>query len=115
MTSAHDYLADWRKDERAFEAAVTELRGPASAAGLMLRQSHYDIEGWPHVLHAEVLPRGSLQVLSCIDVGMGRHGEMLLQTIPGEARTFSRFAPHDKAFYVKRLSRLVEAALADNS
>ncbi len=112
MTGVRDHLTDWRDNQRAFEAAITELRGPAAAAGLVLRQPHNDMEGWPYVLHAEVLPCGSLRVLSCLDVGLNEHGKMLLQTIPGEARTFSSFRPHDKAFYVRRLSRLVEAALA---
>jgi hypothetical protein len=115
MTSVGDHLTDWRNDERAFEAAISELKGPAAAAGLVLRQPHNAIEGWPHVLHAEVLPSGSLRVLSCLDVGLGAHGEMLLQTIPGETRTFASFRPHDKAFYVRRLRRLVEAALADDT
>ena len=114
MTSVRDHLTDWRENERAFEAAIDELRGPAAAAGLVLRQPRNNIEGWSHVLHAELLPSASLRVMSCIDVGMGAHGEMLLQTIPGEARTFTSFRPHTKAFYVKRLSRLMDAALADD-
>jgi hypothetical protein len=113
MTSVRDHLEeDWRDTEQAFEAALTELRRPAAAAGLVLRQPHHDIDGWAHSLHAEVLPTGSCRVLTCLDVGLNHHGQMLLQTIPGEARTFASFQPHDKDFYVRRLRRIVEAALA---
>jgi hypothetical protein len=113
MASVHDHLEeDWRHTEQAFEAALTELRAPAAAAGLVLRQPHHDMAGWPHVLHAEVLPTGSCRVLTCLDVGLNDHGQMLLQTIPGEARTFASFQPRDKAFYVRRLRLIVEAALS---
>jgi hypothetical protein len=115
MTSARDHLTVWRGNERAFEAALTELRGPAAAAGLVLRQPHNDIEGWPYVFHAEVLPTGSSEVLSCLDEGLDEHGRMLFQTIPGETRTFSSFQPHDKAFYLRRLRRLLDAALASDA
>ena len=112
MTSAHQRLDDWRDNERAFEAALTEVRGPASEVGLVLRQPHNPIAGWPLVLHAEVLPAASFRVLSCLDVGLNGRGQMLWQTIPGETRTFSSFKPHDKEYYVELLQRLVEAALA---
>jgi hypothetical protein len=72
------------------------------------------MDGWPHVLHAEVLPAGSCRVLTCLDVGLNDHGQMLLQTIPGETRTFASFQPRDKAFYVRRLRRIVDAALASD-
>jgi len=114
MTSVRDHLDDWRDTESAFEAALTELRGPAAAAGLVLRQPHDPIEGWPHVLHAEVLHRDSCRVLSCLDVGLDAHGKMLLQAIPGEFRTFASFQPHDKDYYVRRLRRLVEVAQASD-
>jgi hypothetical protein len=113
MTSVRDQLEEeWRDTEDAFEAALTELRGPAAAAGLVLRQPHHDMDGWSHVLHAEVLPTGSGRVLTCLDVGLNDRGQMLLQTIPGEARTFASFQPRDKAFYVRRLRLIVEAAIA---
>jgi hypothetical protein len=113
MTGVCDHLEEeWRDAELAFEAAVTELRWPAAEAGLVLRQPHHDIQGWAHSLHAEVLPAGSCRVLTCLDVGLNDHGQMLLQTIPGEARTFASFQPHDKDYYVRRLRRIVEAALA---
>jgi hypothetical protein len=115
MHSVHDPLTDWSDNERAFDAAVTQLRGPAAAMGLVLRQPHHPIEGWPHVLRAEVLPAGSGRVLSCIDVGLNRRGEMLWQTIPGEVRRFASFRPHDKDYYVRRLQRLVDAALAGDN
>ena len=113
MTSVRDHLEDdWNDTEQAFQAALTELRGPAAAAGLVLRQPRHDMDGWSHVLHAEVLSAGSCRVLTCLDVGLNDHGQMLLQTIPGEARTFASFQPRDKAFYVRRLRLIVEAALA---
>ena len=116
MTSVRDHLEEtWRDTEDAFEAALTELRAPAAAAGLVLRQPRHDMEGWPHVLHAEVLPTGSCRVLTCMDVGLNDHGQMLVQTIPGEARTFASFQPHDKAFYVRRLRLIVEAAIAGDA
>jgi hypothetical protein len=68
------------------------------------------MDGWPHVLHAEVLSTGSCRVLTCLDVALNDHGRMLLQTIPGETRTFASFQPRDKAFYVRRIRRIVEAA-----
>jgi hypothetical protein len=110
MTSVRDHSEQWRDTEQAFAAALTELRGPAAAVGLVLRQPHHDIDGWRHSLHAEVLPTGSCRVLTCLDVGLNDHGQMLLQTIPGEARTFASFEPKDKAFYIRRLRRIVEAA-----
>jgi hypothetical protein len=70
------------------------------------------MDGWPYVLHAEVLPSGSWRVLSSLDVGLNTHGEMLLQTIPGAARTYASFLPRDKDFYLRQLRRLVEAAAA---
>jgi hypothetical protein len=115
MTSVRDHLEeDWRETEQAFEAALVELRAAAAADGLVLRQPHHDMDGWPHVLHAEVLPAGSCRVLTCLDVGLNDHGQMLLQTIPGETRTFASFQPRDKAFYVRRLRRIVDAALASD-
>ena len=112
MTSDLDHLTDWRENERAFEAALSELKGPAAAAGLVLDQPHDPMEGWPHVLHAEVRPAGSLRVLSCLDVGLNKRGAMLVQALPGEVRTFARFEARDKEFYLKRLRHLVEAAQA---
>jgi hypothetical protein len=115
MTSERDHLDDWRENKQAFEAALTELRGQAAAAGLVLRQPHHPMEGWPHVLHAEVLPSGSWRVLSCLDVALNGRGEMLMQTIPGEARKFSSFEPRGKEFYLRRLRRLVEVARASEA
>ena len=111
MSSVSDHLAGWRDNERAFQAAVNELKDPAAEVGLVLSQPHNVMRGWPHALHAEVRRRGSLSLLSCLDVGLSAQGEMLLQTIPGEARTFASFRPRDKDFYVKSIRRLVEAAL----
>jgi hypothetical protein len=46
-------------------------------------------------------------------VGLNRDGEMLLQTLPGRARTFDSFRPRDELFYLRIFGRLVESALND--
>jgi hypothetical protein len=106
------HSADWLENERAFVAALSELRGAAAGAGLVLDQSHATIEGWPYLLHAEVRASGSRRVLSGIDVGLNLRGEMLLQRLPGKAQTFPSFRPRDEVFYLRSFGRLVELALA---
>jgi len=110
-----DHLEDWRQNERAFEAALAELKAPAAVAGLILTELHFPIEGWTRVLSAEVRARGVSRVLAGIDVGLDSHGAMLLQTLPGDSRRFSSFHPRDKDFYVRRLRRLVAVAIASNA
>ena len=114
MSLASDHLADWRDNERAFQAAMTEVNALASAAGYVLKQPHNEMEGWPYVLHAEVRPTSSLRLLACLDVALNDHGEMLVQTIPGETRTFHNFRAKDKAFYVRSFRRLVGSALVSD-
>ena len=114
MACGSDHLADWRDNERAFQAAMTEVTPLVSAAGYVLKQPHNTMEGWPYVLHAEVRPTSSLRLLACLDVALNDHGEMLVQTIPGEARTFHSFQARDKAYYVRSFRRLVGSALVSH-
>jgi hypothetical protein len=113
MTPTLENAAKWRDNKRAFQMALADLQGTAAAVGLDLRQAEDRTEEWAYVLRAEVRSRGSWRVLASLDVGLGEQGTMLLQTSPGEARTFSRFQPRDRAFYLRRICDLVEAALPD--
>jgi hypothetical protein len=115
MTASFETAARWRDNRRAFQMALADLQGTAAAVGLDLRQAEDGLEGWPHVLRAEVRSRESLRVLASLDVGLGEGGTMLLQTSPGETRTFSRFQARDRAFYLRRICDLVEAALPDRT
>ncbi len=114
MSSFTQHLTDWRENEQAFLAALTELRGAAAGVGLVLDHPHDTLDGWPYLLRAEVRRNGSRRVLSGMDVGLNQRGEMLLQTLPGKARTFSSFRPRDKVFYLRSFRRLVEAAIANS-
>jgi hypothetical protein len=115
MTASFESAAMWRDNKRAFQMALADLQGAAAAVGLDLRQAEEVAEGWPHVLRAEVRSLENWRVLASLDVGLGEQGTMLLQTSPGESRTFSRFRARDRAFYLRRICDLVEAALPDRS
>ncbi len=114
MSSFTRHLFDWRENEQAFLAALTDLRGAAAGVGLVLDQPHKTIDGWPYLLHAEVRPDRGSRVLSGIDVGLNLRGGMLLQTLPGKARTFASFQPQDEVFYLRSFRRLVVAAMASS-
>jgi hypothetical protein len=109
---AAEHDADWRENERAFVAALTELRGAAAGVGLVLDQPHATLNGWPYLLHAEVRASGSRRMLSGLDVGLSMRGEMLLRPLPGKALTFPSFRPRDKVFYLRIFRRQIEVALA---
>jgi hypothetical protein len=115
MASFADHLTEWRENEQAFVSALTELRGAAAGAGLVLDQAQTSLNGWPYLLHAEVRPSGGGRILSGLDVGLNQDGEMLLHTLPGKPRTFRSFRPRDKVFYLRSFLRLVESALASRA
>lgn len=111
IATVFERAARWRDNRRAFQAALADLQGTATAVGLVLSQADDLIEGWPQVLRAEVRPNGGSRVLASLDVGLSESGLMLMQTSPGEARVFSRFHPRDRAFYLRRFCGLIEAGL----
>jgi hypothetical protein len=111
MVTQFEQAARWRDNRRAFQSALSDLQGTAAAVGLALGQTDDLIDGWPHVLRAEVRQGGGPRVLASLDVGLSETGLMLLQTWPGEARVFSRFQPRDRAFYLRQFCDLIETAL----
>jgi hypothetical protein len=111
MVTQFEQAARWRDNRRAFQAALADLQETAVAVGLALRQADDVIDGWPHVLRAEVRQDGGPRVLASLDVGLSETGLMLLQTSPGEARVFSRFQPRDRAFYLRQFCDLIETAM----
>jgi hypothetical protein len=111
MADFTQHLADWRTNEQAFHAALTGMRGAAADVGLILDRPEGVMNGWPYLLRAEVRPSGSRRVLSGMDVGLNRNGEMLLRTLPGTTRKFANFRPRDEVFYLRVFGRLVESAL----
>ena len=115
MVTVFERAARWRDNKRAFQAALADLQGTATAVGLDLSQAGDLIEGWPHVLRVEVRRNGGSRVLASLDVGLSETGLMLLQTSPGEARVFSRFDARDRAFYLRRFCGLIEAVLQDGA
>ncbi len=115
MATVFEQAAQWRDNKRAFQAALADLQGTASAVGLVLSQAGDLIEGWPRVLRVEVRRNGGSRILASLDVGLSETGLMLLQTSPGEARVFSRFDARDRAFYLRRFCSLIETALEDGA
>ena len=115
MATVFEQAARWRDNKRAFQVALADLQGTASAVGLVLSQADDLMEGWAQVLRAEVRHDRGARVLASLDVGLSKEGLMLLQTSPGEARVFSSFQPRDRAFYLRRFCGLIEAALQDGA
>jgi hypothetical protein len=111
MPATFDHTAQWLDNKRAFQMALADLQGTASAVGLVLKLSHDSSDGWPHILRAELRRSGGWRVLASLDVGLNEYGAMLLRASPGEARMFSRFRARDRTFYLRRFCSLIEAAL----
>jgi hypothetical protein len=110
LASFVDHLDSWHSNEQAFLASFDALQLEVVERQLVLDRVHASIAGYRFVLHAEIRPHGSLEVLASLDVGLGEDGSMLVQSSPGHVTTSLMFTPMGVEFYRQKLRSLVNEA-----